>query len=117
MEACHAETTRWTELPILGGAGRGGSRAELRRAAEDAAVLFPDRRMEIIDVVAAPGRAVLEVDWTATAARPNPWAAVGERLHFRAVLMLNVENGRVTREVDYVVPLPAGPLPAGADGR
>jgi ketosteroid isomerase-like protein len=103
--ACHAETTVWRELPILGGAGRSGGRAELQAAADGAAVIFPDRRMDIISVIAGETRAALEVDWTATAAQDTPWAKAGETLNFRAVLLLTIEDGRVIEEIDYVVPL------------
>jgi ketosteroid isomerase-like protein len=105
VAACHAETTVWRELPILGGAGRGGGRAELQAAADGAAVVFPDRRMDIISVIANEDRAALEVDWTATAAQDTPWAKAGGKLHFRAVLLLRVEDGKVVEEIDYVVPI------------
>jgi ketosteroid isomerase-like protein len=105
VAACHAETTVWRELPILGGAGRSGGRAELQAAADGAVVVFPDRRMDVISVIAGDDRAALEVDWTATAARDTPWAKAGEKLHFRAVMLLKVQAGRIVEEIDYVVPI------------
>ena len=105
VAACHAEATVWRELPFSGGAGRSGGRAELQAAADNAAVVFPDRRMEIISVIAGEDRAALEVDWTATAAQETPWAQAGEALHLRAVLLLTIEDGLLTQEVDYVVPI------------
>jgi ketosteroid isomerase-like protein len=105
VAACHADTTVWRELPILGGAGRSGGRAALQAAADGAVVVFPDRRMEIISVIAGEDRAALEVDWTATAAQDTPWAKAGEKLHFRAVMLLKVVAGRVVEEIDYVVPM------------
>jgi ketosteroid isomerase-like protein len=107
VEAVHAETTEWVELPFLGGAGRRGGRAELRQAAELQVANFPDRRMELLNVIAGDDQAALEVEWTGTAAQQTAWAARGARLKLRAVLILTVKDGRVIREVDYVIPMPA----------
>jgi ketosteroid isomerase-like protein len=106
VEACHAESTEWIELPFLGGPGRGGGRAELRQAAELQVANFPDRRMEILNVVAGDDQAALEVEWTGTAARQTAWADKGATLTLRAVLVLKIENGKVVRETDYVIPMP-----------
>jgi ketosteroid isomerase-like protein len=105
VEACHAETTEWVELPFLGGAGRGGGRKELRQAAELQVANFPDRRMEILNVVASGDQAALEVEWTGTAAQQTAWATKGAELTLRAVLILRIANGKVVREVDYVIPM------------
>ncbi len=106
VEACHAESTQWIELPFLGGAGRGGGRAELRQAAELQVANFPDRRMEILNIVAGGDQAALEVEWTGTATQQTAWAAKGATLKLRAVLVLKIENGKVVRETDYVIPMP-----------
>jgi predicted ester cyclase len=106
VDQCHAATTEWVELPFLGGPGRRGGFAELRKAAEDQVANFPDRRMDILTIVAAADQAALEVEWSGTATRTMAWAEAGARLRLRAVLMLKVANGQVIREVDYVIPLP-----------
>ena len=106
VDQCHAPTTEWIELPFMGGPGRQGGFAELRKAAEDQVVNFPDRRMEILSVIADAGQAALEVEWSGTAARTMAWAEAGQSLRLRAVMLLKVENGHVIREVDYVVPMP-----------
>jgi predicted ester cyclase len=106
VNECHAATTEWIELPFLGGAGRQGGFAELRKAAEDQVANFPDRRMEILNLVASADQAALEVEWSGTATRTMAWAEAGRKLRLRAVMMLKVADGRVVREVDYVIPLP-----------
>ncbi len=106
VEACHAESTEWIELPFAGGSGRSGGRAELRKAAELQVASFPDRRMEIVNVVAGGDQAALEVEWTGTAAQQTAWAPKGAKLRLRAVLMLKIAGGKVVREVDYVIPVP-----------
>ncbi|GEM_PF-4594570 len=83
VEACHVESTEWIELPFLGGSGRSGGRAELRQAAELQVVNFPDRRMEILNIVAGGDQAALEVEWTGTAAQQTAWAAKGAKLKLR----------------------------------
>src|ERR1700679_447801 len=106
VETCHAESTQWIELPFLGGPGRRGGRAELRQAAELQVVNFPDRRMEVLNIVAGGDQAALEVEWTGTAAQHTARAAKGATLTLRAVLVLKIANGKVIREVDYVIPMP-----------
>ena len=105
VDQCHAKTTEWIELPFLGGPGRRGGFAELRKAAEDQVVNFPDRRMDMLNLVAGPDQVVLEVEWTGTAARTMAWAEAGQILRLRAALVLSVADGKVVREVDYVIPL------------
>ena len=105
VNARHAATTEWIELPFLGGPGRQGGFAELRKAAEDQAQNFPDRRMEILNLVAGDDQAALEVEWSGTATRTMAWAEAGQTLRLRAVMMLKMANGRVIREVDYVIPI------------
>ncbi|HXC56257.1 MAG TPA: nuclear transport factor 2 family protein [Rhizomicrobium sp.] len=107
VEAVHAETTEWIELPFLGGAGRSGGRAELRKAAELQVANFPDRRMTLLNVVADTDQVALEVEWTGTAALDTAWAKKGSGLTLRAVLILTVKGGRVVKEVDYVIAMPA----------
>jgi ketosteroid isomerase-like protein len=106
VEACHAESTEWIELPFLGGAGRSGGRADIRRAAELQVANFPDRRMTLLNLVAGDDQAALEVEWTGTAAADTAWAKAGAKLTLRAVLILTVKDGRVVKEVDYVIPMP-----------
>lgn len=106
VDECHAKTTEWIELPFLGGPGRQGGFAELRKAAEDQVVNFPDRRMTILNIVASADQAALEVEWRGTATRTMAWAEAGQILRLRAVMMLTVADDGVVREVDYVIPLP-----------
>ena len=105
VDQCHAANTEWIELPFLGGPGRRGGFAELRKAAEDQVVNFPDRRMDILNVVAGADQAALEVEWSGTATRTMAWAAAGQTLRLRAVMILTVANDRIVREVDYVIPI------------
>jgi ketosteroid isomerase-like protein len=106
VDHCHAPTTEWIELPFLGGPGRRGGFAELRKAAEDQVVNFPDRRMTILNVVAGADQVVLEVEWSGAASRTMAWAEAGQTLRLRAAMVLTVADGRIVREVDYVIPLP-----------
>lgn len=105
VEACHAEHTRWTELPLFGGHGRSGGRAELRKAAEGALEAFPDRRMALINVVAGPGKAAIEVDWTGRAAHDSAQFKAGETLRLRIAFILGIEDGKIVRQVDYCIPM------------
>jgi predicted ester cyclase len=106
VDQFHAATTEWIELPFLGGPGRQGGIAELRKAAEDQVVNFPDRRMQLLNIVAGVDQVVLEVEWSGTAARTMAWAEAGQTLRLRGALILKIAGGKVIREVDYVIPLP-----------
>ena len=105
VDEFHAPNTVWVELPFLGGSGRQGGFAELRKAADDQVANFPDRRMDLLNVVASGEQAALEVEWSGTAARSMAWAEAGESLRLRAAMILTFANGRVVREVDYVIPV------------
>jgi predicted ester cyclase len=107
VEETHAETTVWSELPLPGSPdGRGGDRAALRLAAEQAVAAFPDRHMHIRNLVADGPQVALELDWTGTAAHALPGVDVGQRLHLRLAMFLIYANGKIVSQVDYCVPLP-----------
>jgi ketosteroid isomerase-like protein len=106
VDACHDASTQWVELPFLGGPGRSGGFKEVRAAAELQVANFPDRRMEVLSVIASDHAAALEVEWTGTAAKDTAWASAGKRLRLRGVLLLTIAGGKVVKEVDYVIPMP-----------
>ena len=105
-EECHAETTVWSELPLPGSPeGRGGDRAALRLAAEQAVAAFPNRHMHIRNLVADGAQVALELDWSGTAVAALPGIAVGERVHLRLAMFLIFADGKIISQVDYCVPL------------
>jgi ketosteroid isomerase-like protein len=106
VDECHAETTVWSELPLPGTPdGRGGDRAALRLAAEQAVAAFPNRRMQIRNLVAAGAQVALELDWHGTAALALPGVVIGERVHLRVAMFLTYAHGNIVAQVDYCVPI------------
>jgi ketosteroid isomerase-like protein len=106
VEACHAEDSRWSELPLFGGRGRSGGRAELRKAAEGALLGFPDRRMTLLNVIAGGDQAAVEVEWNGTAAVASAQFEKGQRFRLRIVFVLKVAGGKIVRQTDYCIPMP-----------
>lgn len=108
VETCHAEDSRWTELPLFGGHGRSGGRADLRKAAEGALIGFPDRKMTLLNVIASGDQAAIEVEWSGTAAQASERFGKGERFALRIVFVLKVANGKIVRQTDYCIPVETG---------
>ena len=107
VETCHAETSQWNELPLFGGHGRSGGRADLRKAAEGALIGFPDRRMTLLNVIAGGDQAAIEVEWNGTAAQGGDRFQKGERFRLRIVFVIKVEGGKIVRQTDYCIPVAA----------
>jgi len=109
VESCHAENTSWTELPFAGGpSGRGGGRAALRKAAEEAVAAFPDRRMNLRNLIADGHQVALELDWTGTVAVARPGINVGDIFKLRIAMFLAVEDGKIVKQTDYCVRVESG---------
>lgn len=102
VESCHAEDSVWIEHAIAGvTTGRGGDRSVVREAAESALEQFPDRRMEIVNLVASDDQVALEVVWSGTPAMPFPGIPAGGQFRLRLAMFLTIEGGRIRRQVDY----------------
>jgi ketosteroid isomerase-like protein len=105
VEACHAEDSQWNELPLFGGHGRSGGRADLRKAAEGALAGFPDRKMTLLNVIAGGDQAAIEVEWNGSAGQDSERFRKGERFSLRIVFVIKVRDGQIVRQTDYCIPV------------
>ena len=108
VNTCYAENAEWVELPIPGiSKGRQGNRAFLREAAESILKLYPDRQMNVLNLVAQAEQVVLEIDWRGTAAQALGGLKIGTQIRFRVASFFTLKDGLITRQIDYCIPTPA----------
>ena len=80
----------------------------LRKKAERDLAAFPDRRMEILNLVAQGDQVVLELDWNGTAAVALGDLPVGTQVRLRVASFFSYVNGKIVRQVDYCAPTRTG---------
>lgn len=104
VDTCYAVDAEWTELPTPATPrGRGGKRSELRAAAQSALDLFPDRQMNIRNLVAQGQQVALELEWWGTAAAAVGSVAPGTMVRLRIASFFTVVDGLITKHTDYCV--------------
>jgi len=107
MDRCYAANAEWAELPIPGiSKGWQGDRAFLRETAGLVLRLYPDRQLRVLNLVAQAGQVVLEQDWQGTAAAAFGNVQLGEKVRFRVASFFSLADGLITRQTDYVTPIP-----------
>ncbi len=107
VETCYAPNAEWIELPLpTTPSGRHGDRAFLGQVARRILALFPDRRMEILNLVSHHDQVVLELDWRGTAAATVGNIQAGSPIRFRVATFLTFVEGMIVKQVDYCVPIP-----------
>jgi ketosteroid isomerase-like protein len=102
VESCCAEEAEWIELPFPGRSeGRHAQgRADFRDIAEQTLALFPDRRMEIRNLIAGGNQVALVLDWVGTAAVPVGDIKAGEEIRARIATFLTFANGMIIKQID-----------------
>ena len=109
VETCYAPNVEWIELPLPATpAGQHGDRAFLGQVARRLLVLFPDRQLEIRNLVAQRDQVVLELDWWGTAAATVGNLRAGSPVRLRVASFLTFADGLIVKQVDYCVPMPPG---------
>jgi ketosteroid isomerase-like protein len=107
VDSCYAEEADWIELPIPGiSTGRHGKRAFLRETARNILRLYPDRQLRILNLVAQDDQVVLEQEWLGTAAADYGGMRAGTTVHFRVASFFRLEDGLITKQTDYCIPIP-----------
>jgi ketosteroid isomerase-like protein len=107
VETCYAQNAEWIELPLPATpSGQHGDRAFLSQAAQRLLSLFPDRQMEILNLVAQGDQVVLELDWRGTAAATVGNIQAGLPIRFRVATFLTFVEGMIVKHVDYCVLMP-----------
>ena len=107
VDTCYAPAVAWTELPLPATPnGQGGDRTVLRATARRLLALFPDRQMEIRNLVAQGDQVVLELDWRGTAAFSVAGLQAGAPVRVRVATFLTFAQGLIVKQVDYCVGIP-----------
>jgi ketosteroid isomerase-like protein len=110
VDVFYLPNAEWAELPHAGSPqGRKGNRDRLREHARNAATLFPDRRMRVIDAVVQGDRVAVELDWEGTSAQAIGGLAPGTKVRLRIASFFTLDKGLIARQVDYcTLPVAAG---------
>ncbi len=102
----HPTWNGW-ELPLPATpAGQHGDRAAMGRVARGALSLFPDRQMEIRNLVAQGDQVVLELEWRGRAAMNVGNLKAGDPMKFRIATFLTIADGLIIKQIDYPVFIP-----------
>jgi ketosteroid isomerase-like protein len=105
LDKYYSSDVEWIELPTQAiPQGRRGQIDALRRAAGFALAAFPDRRMEILNIVSNDHIVAVELDWRGTASRQLGNVKEGGTVHLRIASFFEVIDGVITRHTDYCVP-------------
>ena len=108
VDTCYAPAAEWVELPIPGmSRGRQGDRAFLRETAGRVLMLYPDRQLRVLNLLAQADQVVLEQDWQGTAAAAFGDLHPGDQVRFRVASFFTLADGLITRQTDYCIPIPA----------
>lgn len=104
IETCYAPNVEWVELPLPATpSGQHGDRAYLFEVAKRMLSLFPDRQMEIQNLITQGDQVVLELNWQGTAAMAVGNLRAGKQLRFQIASFLTFLEGLIIKQVDYCV--------------
>ena len=107
VDTCYAQAVEWTELPIPGiSRGRQGDRAFVRLSAANALMLYPDRQLHVLNLVAQADQVVLEQDWQGTAAAAVRPLHPGDKVRFRVASFFTLADGLIIKQTYNVIPMP-----------
>ncbi|MGA2488716.1 MAG: nuclear transport factor 2 family protein [Anaerolineales bacterium] len=107
VKTCYAPNAEWTELPLPATpTGQHGNRAFLIQVAQRILNFFPDRQMEILNIVTRGDQVVLELDWRGIAAANLGTLQAGSSVRYRVATFLTFAEGLIVKHIDYCVPMP-----------
>jgi len=107
VDTCYAEEAEWIELPIPGiSRGRQGKRAFLRETAGHILMLYPNRQLRILNLVAQADQVVLEQAWQGTTAAAFGGVSAGTMIRFQVASFFTLVDGLIIKQTDYCIPIP-----------
>ena len=105
IDIFYSKDAEWIEHPTTAYPnGRRGNVEELRRAQETSLAFFPDRQMKIVNQISEGRQSTVELDWWGTTARKMGNVEAGTIIRSRIASFFVVENGKIVKHTDYVVP-------------
>ena len=107
VDTCYAEEADWIELPVPGiSRGRQGKRAFLREMAGRVLMLYLNRQLRILNLVAQADQVVLEQAWQGTAAAAFGGVSAGTMIRFQVASFFTLVDGLIIKQTDYCIPIP-----------
>ena len=102
VDTCYAEEADWIELPVPGiSRGRQGKRAFLREMAGRVLMLYLNRLLRILNLVAQADQVVLEQAWQGTAAAAFGGVSAGTMIRFQVASFFTLVDGLIVKQTDY----------------
>jgi hypothetical protein len=106
VEACYHPDCDWVELPIPGQSkGRSGNAAAMKDAADLSMGIFPTIDITINNIMAEDDRVAVEIDFVGTMAKKPGSDKPAKKALVKMAIFLTIEEGLITRQVDYLVPM------------
>ena len=106
VEACYHTDCDWVELPIPGQSkGRSGNAAAMKDAADQSMGIFPNIDITINNIMAEDDRVAVEIDFVGTMAKKPGSDKPAKKTLVKMAIFLTIEEGLITRQVDYLVPM------------
>jgi len=105
IDKFYSANAEWIEHPTISfPKGRSGNREDLRKAEQERSAIFPNRKLIIINQITEGNQSVLELVWEGIASRKIGSIEPGTVLRSRISSYFIVENGRIVKHTDYIVP-------------
>ena len=102
VDTCYAEEADWIELPVPGiSRGRQGKRAFLRETAGHILMLYPNRQLRILNLVAQADQVVLDQAWQGTTAAAFGGVSAGTMIRFQVASFFTLVDGLIIKQTDY----------------
>ena len=104
VDKCYSNKLEWIELPKPGTPqGRLGNFVFYRKSAEELLNLFPDRKINVLRIIAENDCVVLEQEWQGTASFTAGNYIAGRIAKLRVASFFTLENGLIIKQIDYCV--------------
>ena len=101
FENYHTDDVSWSGFGVWAPEGRELVAEELRELCVDEERRFPDRRMEIVRLVADGDSVAVDYEWSGTAAFDMEPLREGEVQRFHNILFLTLREGKVATIREY----------------
>lgn len=99
----YADDVDWVETPTtITPQGRSGDLRALREALAFGQTLFRDRRLSIDEIVEDGDRAVWLGTWSALIGIDGQQLPIGTRVQLRQAMLIEVRDGRIVRQRDFL---------------
>ncbi len=106
FEDYHTDDVTWNGFGVWAPEGRRLDAEELKALTVDEEERFPDRKMEILRLLADGENVAVDYEWSGTAACDMEPLRVGDVQRFHNILFLTLRDGKVATILEYGLPSP-----------